>query len=192
MGTTEWIALISLIISLFAILHSIITNTKKFELNNDLRREILQWNKENVFLMNCLRAFPSEKTELLVKLSTQIDTGRYLFPNIKRGDNFGADKPSAYQGYRNIILDLLVAYYNLCHEYDINKNDYQNHLNRIYRLYISYIFDTVNPHKTNKMIKRLTDIKMHEGFDIHEFVKLSPDNYEIIAPYNITNKGKTW
>lgn len=33
---------------------------------------------------------------------------------------------------------------------------------------------------------------MNDGFDIHEFVKLSPDNYKIIAPYNDSNKGKTW
>lgn len=38
MGTAEWIALISIVISFFALFYSIITNTKKFELSNDLKK----------------------------------------------------------------------------------------------------------------------------------------------------------
>ncbi|MDD2492897.1 MAG: hypothetical protein RBR48_04070 [Bacilli bacterium] len=192
MGTAEWIALISIVISFFALFYSIITNTKKFELSNDLKKEILLWNNKNIHLMNCLKSRLGVKNDLLVDLSTQIDVGRYLFPNIKRKDDYGVDKPSAFQGYRNIILDLLVAFHNLCEEYNIDKIDYSKHLEKLYKLYISFIFDTIDPRKTNKLIKKITGIKMNDGFDIHEFVKLSPDNYKIIAPYNDSNKGKTW
>ncbi len=53
------------------------------------------------------------KMKKLSKLSSLIEQGRFYFPNIDRGDGFGKDKPSAYQGYRNIVLDTLVYLYQI-------------------------------------------------------------------------------
>jgi hypothetical protein len=48
------------------------------------------------------------RREYVHQLSAQVELGRMFFPNIP-AQHVGADKPTAYQGYRHTILDPLVA-----------------------------------------------------------------------------------
>ena len=57
--------------------------------------------------------FQPQKTEMLSRLSALTEIGRFYFPNVIKGDYFGHDKPSAYQGYRDICLEFLVYFFVL-------------------------------------------------------------------------------
>ncbi|MGB5024040.1 MAG: hypothetical protein WBO44_01765, partial [Saprospiraceae bacterium] len=110
MGTSDVIAFSSAIVSLIALIYSYRSNTKKYELVSQYRTEVLSWYKETVNILIFLREqakqdFPKKelKDEAMAKLSSLIEVGRFYFPNIIKGDNFGSNKPLAFQGYRNLI-----------------------------------------------------------------------------------------
>lgn len=88
-------------------------------------------------------------------LSALIEQGRFLFPNIDKGDSYGASKPPAYQGYRNLALEFLVAAYNLLHQQ--NSKNSRKQLILIQKHFTSIIFEVVNPKDRLKRIHALTD-----------------------------------
>ena len=90
----------------------------KYQIKSDYIKPLMDWHCETVEtlirLRNCaINTNSVQKHDLLCKLSSQIERGRFYFPNIDKGDNFGQNKPTAYQGYRNLTLDFLVYSYNL-------------------------------------------------------------------------------
>lgn len=82
---------------------------------------------------------------MLAKLSSLIESGRFYFPNIDRKDGFGKQKPIAYQGYRNVILDFLVYEYQLFEKDDYVQ--YLKHAESLQRLFTSYVFQYLEPSK---------------------------------------------
>lgn len=72
-------------------------------------------------------SFFEQRHELRVKLSAQIDRGRWFFPNYAQ-DQYGQHKPEAYKGYRHAVLDGLVfAYRELC---ELNYSDRMKNVER--------------------------------------------------------------
>ena len=66
------------------------------------------------------------------------DDGRFYFPNVDKQDNYGKDKPSAYQGYRNIVLEFLMYFYDTA-----KRDDVKVHVHALWsfmRLYTSAVF----------------------------------------------------
>jgi len=94
------------------------------------------------------------KRSLLVRLSSQIEQGRFYFPNIKPNEH-GQDKPPAYRGYRNVALDFLVASYNLHHKTVTHQTQFQ--ASQLQRLFTSVVFEIVRPADRLVTIRRLTD-----------------------------------
>lgn len=128
------------------------------------------------------------KIENLCRLSSLIEQGKFYFPNINKHDGFGKEKPIAYQGYRNVILDFLVYEYQI-----FEKKDCENHLKHaemLERLFTSYVFQYLEPHKHRKKIRKNTTISHQSELTINEFLKESPES--IFALYPLDSNDLNW
>ena len=127
LGTDSIIAIIGIVVTILIPviggIYKIVTSTKKYELTENYRKELLQWYTSVVEIMIRIihsmesqeffsDEFQPQKMEMLSRLSALTEIGRFYFPNVIKGDYFGHDKPSAYQGYRDICLEFLVYFYN--------------------------------------------------------------------------------
>jgi hypothetical protein len=185
MEIKEWLSVISLALSLFAIMYSLITNTKRYELKTAHRKEILNWyNATNEVLIDLKINVASKnlskenKINLLSKLSSKIDLGRFYFPNIDKGDNYGKEKPQAYKGYRNLILDLLVFSYRLFERDD--SNNYLKHAEILQRYFTSFVFEILNPQKHIEETKKYTKMLFTKEITFEDFIYKEP---EILQEY---------
>ncbi len=173
MNISDWIAIISLSISVIALIYTFVSNTKKYELTYQYYNDILVWHNQVIEVLTSLKLNGSNnelKKQMLAKLSALIENGRFYFPNIDKQDGFGKQKPIAYQGYRNVILDFLVYEYQL-----FEKKDH-----------IQYL----EPSKQKKKIHKNTNIKVHEELTINEFLFTSPES--IYSLYLIDNNEVNW
>ena len=127
LSTDSIIAIIGIVVTVLIPviggIYKIVTSTKKYELTENYRKELLRWYTSVVEIMIRIihsmesqeffsDEFQPQKTEMLSRLSALTEIGRFYFPNVIKGDYFGHDKPSAYQGYRDICLEFLVYFYN--------------------------------------------------------------------------------
>lgn len=153
--------------------------------------DVLIWHNRVVEVLTSLRLNGTDnelKKQMLSKLSSLIESGRFYFPNIDRKDGFGKQKPIAYQGYRNVILDFLVYEYQLFEKDDYAK--YLKHAESLQRLFTSYVFQYLEPSKQKKKIHKNTNIKVHTEFTINEFLSKSPES--IYSLYPIDSNEVNW
>ena len=177
MKTDDITAIISLIIAIIALLYSVLSNTKKYELTYQHYDNILSWYEKVIEILMALRInslTTNEKELYLSKLSYLIEYGRFLFPNIDKKDGYGQDKPLAYRGYRNVILDFLVCSYRLFQKTD--SQNYIQHAKVLEKLFTSYVFKYLNPTKQNKKIAINTFFKNREELSIKDFLSESPES----------------
>ena len=152
---------------------------EKFILVNDYFKQLLEWHGDTVEILIKLRNLASQpeapdRSELLCKLSSQIEKGRFFFPNIDLNDGFGKEKPEAYQGYRNLAIDFLVFSYNLFSKK--NASHYLKHSEILQREFTSIVFLVVRPQDNLKEIKRLTN-RFHVSERIFEdYLEKDPDS----------------
>lgn len=181
MDVSDYIAIVSIavttIISIIGGVYAVANNTKKFELEENYKREMLEWYSRTVTIMtSIISAIDMEKYDYQIELSdlsAQIEIGRFYFPNVVK-DNYGKNKPIAYQGYRNIVLDFLVYFYDTA-----KRKDSINHkkaLREFLRLYTSSIFEVIAPRERIKKIKRYSDFSIAEEISLNDFLK-DEDNF---------------
>lgn len=186
-NNTWVIAGLSLIISVIALMIS--RKSRKFELTSHHYREILEWYKETIRIIVALKTVKSHKKDrLLSDLSAQIDIGRFFFPNVERGDNYGIHKPEAYRGYRNSINDCLVFIYQLYEK--SNYEEYIKHADMLQRLYTSKIFICLNPRKHNKFINKNTYLQTLNIDTIDELLNNNPET--LPALFAIDDNEENW
>jgi len=180
MTTSDYIAIGSLVIAIGVFIYSFITNTKKYELTSQYRSEILIWYSTTIELLIRLRLEAEDnfvnselKRDLLSKLSAQIEIGRFYFPNLNKGDSFGANKPPAYKGYRNLLLDFLVYSYRI-YENKETKN-YLKHAEFLQRHFTSHLFETLDPNTFLNETKRHTNKTFSNTLIYEDFIKKDPD-----------------
>jgi len=180
MTTTDFIATGSLIIAIAAFTYTYATNTKKYELTSQFRSEILNWYSTTIEILIRLRLEAENnfsclelKRDLLSKLSAQIEIGRFYFPNIDKGDDFGSDKPHAYKGYRNLLLDFLVYSYRLFENSD--SKSYLKHSDFLQRHFTSHLFETIDPHTFLKETKKHTNKTFSRPLIYEDFIKIDPE-----------------
>lgn len=163
LGSTEFanlIAYISLVVSgTLAVFYIRDRSRAKYAIENEYANQLLAWHGSVVEVLIGLRSASEQgdedtKRSLLVRLSSQIEQGRFYFPNIKP-DEHGQDKPPAYRGYRNVALDFLVASYNLHHKTVTHQTQFQ--ASQLQRLFTSVVFEIVRPADRLVTIRRLTD-----------------------------------
>lgn len=183
MTTSDYIASASLFIAFIAFIYSYLTNTKKYELTSQYRTEILSWYSETVKILIRLKIeakdnFKDEnlKRELLSDLSTKIEIGRFYFPNIDKGDYFGDEKPFAYRGYRNLMLDYLILSYRVFEEQ--NAKEYLSHAETLQKYFTSYLFEILEPKSFLKEIEKHTDKSFYKELRFEEFIKIKPEFLE--------------
>lgn len=156
-GLSDVIAALSLAIAcitaLVGGLYTVISSTKKYELSEDYKKELISWYSQVSFVIEEILASCEEqkKKEALGKLSALIDIGRMYFPNVIRNDGFGDSKPSAHQGYRHIALDYLVWIYEISKIDTVN--DGRNKIINIKKYFNSVVFDIVAPRSRLKKLK---------------------------------------
>lgn len=170
--------LVTVIISSIGGVYVVITNTKKYELSEQYKRELLGWYEKVICIIaELLQIYDTGKAEnksyLLSQLSAMIEVGRFYFPNVKKGDGFGENKPEAYKGYRHLALDFLV------YIYDTMKRDdnfsHKDEIKEFERQFTSIIFECIDPNKRKKQLKRYADYTMPKDMPIDDLVKLKTE-----------------
>lgn len=146
----------------------------KFGLMNEYSSTLLQWHAqvvEDLISARCLnRPRDSEEHQKdLAHLSALIEQGRFMFPNIDRADGFGQEKPPAYQGYRNLALDFLVASYNILRQQP--SEEARMKLELLQRHFTSVVYEVVRPKERLETIRALTDRYFAKDQSFEDFLK---------------------
>ena len=190
MTCSDWVSIISLIIAVVALVYSMVSNTKKYELTYQYYNDVLNWHNSSVETIKNLSLCTGDEERhiYLAKLSALIENGRFYFPNVNKHDGFGLNKPIAYQGYRNIILDFLVFEYQLFEKN--NWNEYLEHINVLQRLFTAEVYKYLEPIKLKKKIHHNTAIINKDEITINDFINKSPQF--LYALYPIDNNSDNW
>lgn len=176
---------VTVLIAMIGGIYTIVTNTKKYELTEDYRKELLQWYSSVVDLMiRIIHSFESgefyssefllQKTDMLSRLSALTEVGRFYFPNVIKGDNFGREKPFAYQGYRHICLEFMLYFYHIASK--ASDSSYSNLLWKLERNFTSVVFDMIEPRKRTHDYAKHLALTIPEGKSIEDFIYESPGN----------------
>ncbi|MCL2364769.1 MAG: hypothetical protein FWC71_08915 [Defluviitaleaceae bacterium] len=165
------ISIVAVVISVIVFIHSLVTNTKRYELTTAQRTDLLDWFHKTLEQLVLAREkleanLDFDKTIALAKLSSLIECGRFFFPNMANGK--GKNKPTAYQGSRDVILDFLVFSYDLIKRDD--AKEYITHLHHLQRLFSSRIFEIISPRKYNKLVNRHTTIILNKPYTSEDFI----------------------
>lgn len=177
---------VTIAIAVIGGIYAIITNTKKFELTENYKQELLSWYSRVVTLMVRIihyceynvftdnKMYTSEKIDLLSQLSSLTEEGRFYFPNVVKNDKFGDEKPSAYRGYRHITLEFLLYFYQIAKE--SNCKDYISVMWKLEREFTSVIFDMIEPRKGNLRYSKYLEITIPEDQSIEDYMSKDPKN----------------
>lgn len=179
MQSSDYIAIVSICvtlgISIVGGLYAVVTSTKKYELAEQYKRELLAWyEKTIIIIMELMKTKEKQDRNLLLsRLSAQIEVGRFYFPNIRKNDGYGKTKPSAYQGYRHLALEFLV------HIYEFSKRDdfdyYVEPVRAMERQFTSLIFDCIDPDKRKKQLKKYADYVTPNNPTMEDLVSLQKE-----------------
>ncbi len=186
MNSDQIIATIAILAALTSSILGIVFSRKKYDISYQHFQQILSWYEKTIGILNSLEMNNYDKLNreiLLSELSTQIDLARFYFPNIVN-DDFGLCKPAAYQGYRVIILDMLIFYYDAYDKY--REKDDSETLRNVKRYFTSEIFIYLNPREIRTKIKKYSIIDKQETFTILNKIPHIDDNmYNKILNNNI-------
>ena len=180
---------VAAVTSTIAAVYTLVTNTKKYELTENYRCELMEWYKlvvqnmiEVIHLceMNIINTneFRTEKVKMLSQLSSLMEIGRFYFPNVLKNDSFGSEKPKAYQGYRHINLEFIICFYDIVKQKDISKDDI-GQLWDLEREFTSFMFDMIKPRKRNKDYTKYLSITIPKGQSIEDYIAENPENSHI-------------
>lgn len=163
---------------------------ERYAIVSDYCKQLIEWHGRTVEILIELRVFTREgnrsKTkELLMNLSSQIEKGRFYFPNIDRYNGFGNDKPIAYRGYRNLTLDFLVYSYNLFNRED--ASNFLRHAEVLQREFTSIVFSVVRPKETLDEINQLTDKFLAIDKIFEDYLKQDPTSVQFMRPVEGSN-----
>lgn len=142
----------------------------RYQMESNYIDNLLSWHKEVVSLLVCMEhGFTAQekavKSANLATLSSLIEQGRFFFPNINK-DGFGSHKPLAYRGYRNVMLDLLVAIYQI----HLSASGGANKLELYRKTFTSGVYSLVDPIARLSELSSITQKNLNPGQTIHEYV----------------------
>jgi len=171
----------SLVVAIMALRNSRLqSKTRKYEMQRSYYCEVLEWYSQTTNILCNLKhllnynpeIFKKERSRLLAQLSSQIDIGRFYFPN--KEDNFGSEKPLAYKGLRNIVLDYLVFSYQLYNRTNIDEIPIK-YLDQFQREYTSEIFEILKPKDHIDHLYTLTDKSYYKNWTIEDVLRKDPE-----------------
>ena len=168
--------LITVVLTVIGGLYAVLTNTKKYELTEEYKRELLAWYSDVVEIMMLVIHYAETKkwrnhpnrVEILAKISLLAECGRFYFPNINEKEGYGKEKPAAYQGVRHIVLEFVLFFYKEI------KTAEEPDLNRLWKLergFTSYVFQVINPPKRNKTYSNYLQINLKENETLKAYLQ---------------------
>ncbi len=135
--------------------------------------DLVKWSDESMLLLsealhlcdlgeeNCeKKKFFEISHTLRVKLSAQIDKGRWFFPNYSPSQ-YDQRIEEAFRGYRHQILDTLVLAYTTVSELtfvDASKKKARETINKTKRVFTSEIQKVLAPRSRDAEFKKLTKL----------------------------------
>ncbi len=145
--------------------YTIVSNTKRFEIRENYYCELLSWySRTNLIIKQIILGIENKcfygdenrekRVRLLSELSSEIDYGRFYFPNELIGC-YGNEKPSAYRGVKVEMLQILVDIYD--YSKDSQGKEATEDLVELQRQYTSNLFNIINPRIRNKDLKRFVN-----------------------------------
>lgn len=146
----------------------------RFNLISTHATTIQDWHEKVVVLLISMKNLKLSRDSVehlthLAQLSALIEQGRFLFPNIDKGDHYGKDKPPAYQGYRNLALDFLVASHKLLKQ---QPSDAANSkLELLQKHFTSIVHEIVNPRDRLNTIRSFTDRYFIKDSSFEDFLE---------------------
>lgn len=181
MITSDYLSMGSLLIAVSAFVYSYLTNTKKYELTSQYRTEVLNWYSDTINVLSYLRSeaingFQDKtlKNQLMSKLYANVEIGRFYFPNIDIGDDHGNQRPEAYKGYRNIMLDFLVYSYQIFEKPDSDK--FINHATSLQKHFTSCMYEILDPKSFLTETKKHTSKTFSKNLSFEEYLKNDADD----------------
>ena len=101
----------------------------------------------------------NKHTQLVNDLSILLDRGRFYLPN-KHPEKYGAEKPGAYQGFRQETLDLINEYIQLAKQFNRkekapNKTNLQRPFVDIKKRFVSEIQSVIEVRRINAEVEDL-------------------------------------
>ncbi|XZH20808.1 hypothetical protein ACSW87_04875 [Clostridium perfringens] len=187
MNESDYIAIASIvvtaIIAIIGGIYAVVTNSKKYELAEEYKRDLISWYEKIIIIIMEIVVFCdlennieySERRKKIAELSALIEIGRFYFPNIDKKDGFGKDNSLAYQGYRHIALEFLVYIHDIAMEDDFYK--YKTKILELEKEFTSCVYELIAPDKRKRKLKKYTDISMPQDKSIEDFLKQSKDEY---------------
>lgn len=153
---TNIIAGIALLVAILTFIYTWKMNTKKYELSETLRREILDWYDRCIFVLVLLRKsletgqINDEKyLKLNATLYSLTELGRFYFPNYNRNKGKGIRNSEAYKGNRPLLIDLLIESYKITSlqskELLNNKDYFISELKKYQKGFTSELFVLIDP-----------------------------------------------
>jgi hypothetical protein len=154
---SDWVAVASAAVSVLALVLNIVITSRQtrvsvetFKFNNDT--QLMNWANRVVVAM--AEAYHlTAKTDvhpLATNLSALIDEGRWYFPNMGKKET-DHEKPGAYRGMRQAVLDHIVAAYNAVVAMPrADEQAWQQHMASIHearRHFVSEIQHAVDPRR---------------------------------------------
>lgn len=181
---------VTVLIAVIGGVYAIVTNTKKYELTENYRKELLRWYTAVVGVMIRIihysergefdsSEFSRQKTDMLSQLSALAETGRFYFPNVIKKDGFGFQKPSAYQGYRHINLEFMLYFYHVASSY--GDKDHIDLLWQLERNFTSVIFDMIEPRKRNRDYAKYLALTIPKGQAIEDYIYQNPHSIDLFS-----------
>ena len=171
------ISMLSAATAVVALVVSLMKNRRDTELavtkwKKEYFSDMVKWSDECIMLLSealhlcdldpkrCeAGGFYASRHLLLVKLSAQIDKGRWFFPNYVV-DHHGQDNEEAFRGYRHEVLDgLVLAYWSLkdLDYQDKAKNtDPRKRILQAKRSFTSEIQKVLSPKSRDDEFKKIT------------------------------------
>lgn len=181
---------ITVIIATVGAVYTIVSNTKKYELTQSYRREIMQWYYDVISVMTEIIWHSGEvdsdvesKSKLFPRLSALIEVGRFYFPN-SDDQEYGEQKTSAYQGHRDIGLTLLVRFYEIAQK---PKDEDIDKLQSLKKRFTSYIFDVIQPRDRNMEFGKYLSINPPKSTTKQDYLKNNPECESLLR----TDESKT-
>jgi hypothetical protein len=163
---SDWVAVVSAVISVLAVLLNIVITSRQtrvgvetLKFNND--SQVMNWANRTVAAMaeaqhicaspNVGALYINERgIALATSLSSLIDEGRWYFPNVGRRQT-DAEKPGAYRGTRQPILDhVFLAYeavYEMMRAEDASREALAAKIAEAKRHFVSEVQHAVDPRR---------------------------------------------
>lgn len=171
---------VTIVASVVGGIYALSSNTKKYELAEAYKSELLGWYEKTVGILchiihlqqnGLWEENQDRKIELLSNLPAQIEIGRFYFPNAWEKNGFGTHKHTAYQGLRQIVLDHLMDFYRIASG---GTGDVDS-LRLLERKFTSYVFDILDPRTRNSEYLKYTGIRHLEAKSREDFQEENPD-----------------